>query len=243
MKNIPILMYHHIQHDGKPTVDLSVSAASFNQQMKWMKKNGYVTISLKQMGEALATQQALPPKAMVITFDDGYQSVWDHAKPILDRYQFTATVFIVPEAIGHHNLWDDNKPTPIWPCMNTDQCRQLLEQGWEIGAHGLNHLNLTELDQERQREEVNQSKEQLEERFQQSVTAFCYPFGAWNHQVRQVVQQAGFTTACAISPGTKTVISDPWALRRIYVKGKDRRLDFKRKVSNWYLAYRGWRKR
>jgi peptidoglycan/xylan/chitin deacetylase (PgdA/CDA1 family) len=241
--NIPILMYHNIQNNKLPVTDLSVSLRSFVKQMTWMSKRGYHSISLEQLAKALRGEIKLPPKKVVITFDDAYQSVWQLAKPVLDQLNYTATVFVVPKALGQYNIWDKDKPTPIWPCLEQSHCQQLLDQGWEIGAHGLHHHALTGLDHEQATEEIAGSKTVLEEMFHTKIKSFCYPFGAWNQPVRDLVKQAGFETACAISPGTGTVTEDPWALRRIYVKGKDHLVDFQRKVSNWYLSYRGWRKK
>ena len=188
-------------------------------------------------------QASLPRKPVIITFDDGYQSVWDHAKPVLDQAGFAATVFLVSQAIGKHNIWDLQQSTPILPCMDETTCRRLLADGWEIGSHGLNHLPLPELAPKALNEELIGSKISLEKLFDYSITAFCYPHGAWNKRIQEQVKRAGYQLACATSAKSSSVTDDQWALRRVKVKGSDRLRDFKRKVSNWYLIYRGWRKR
>lgn len=241
--NIPILMYHQLQEQKASISELSVTTKSFLRQMQWLKKKGYDSISVEQLSKALNHQFSLPPKPVIITFDDGYQNVWDLAKPVLDRVGFTATVFLVPQAIGQYNIWDENKSIPIWPCLDKLRCRQLLESGWELGAHGWSHQSLPGLEPEALKQEIAGAKQALEQQFDRPISVFCYPFGAWDQKVKECVIKSGYTTACAISPGTKSVTEDPWALRRIYIKSSDHLSDFKRKVSNWYLRYRGWRKR
>jgi peptidoglycan/xylan/chitin deacetylase (PgdA/CDA1 family) len=241
--NLPILMYHHIQADSPVLYNLTVPLRSFERQIRWLSQEGYETISLERLGRFIRGQDTLPKNPVIITFDDGYQSVWEHAKPVLDQSDFTATVFLVFRAIGRHNIWDLQKSVATLPCMDKATCRQLLYDGWEIGSHGLNHYALTELAPDALSDELTGSKISLEQLFQCRVTAFCYPYGAWNQRIQEHVKRAGYRVACAISPKSASVIDDPWALRRIKVKGSDTLADFRRKISNWYLTYRAWRNR
>ncbi len=241
--NLPILMYHHIQTESPVLSKLTVSLRSFKRQINWLTQKGYETISLERLGGFIQGRDTLPKKPIIITFDDGYQSVWDHAKPVLDQSGFTATVFLVSQAIGQRNIWDLQKSIPILPCMDESTCRCLLDDGWEVGSHGLNHYVLPELAPKALNEELTGSKNALEQLFNCQVTAFCYPHGAWNKRIQEHVKRAGYQVACAISANSASVTDDQWALRRVKVKGSDTLSDFKRKVSNWYLTYRGWRKR
>ncbi len=241
--NLPILIYHHIQTESPTSTRLAVSLRSFKQQISWLSQKGYESISLKQLGNFIQGRNTLPKKPVIITFDDGYQSVWDHAKPVLDQAGFTATVFLVSQAIGKRNIWDLQKSVPILPCMDKATCRRLLDDGWEIGSHGLHHYALPELAPRALTQELSQSKIDLEHQFDCQITAFCYPHGAWNERIQEHVKRAGYQVACATSSKSTSVTGDQWALRRVKVKGTDELSDFKRKVSNWYLTYRAWRKR
>ena len=147
-------MYHHIQTESLVLSRFAVSLRSFKRQIGWLTQKGYETISLERLGSVIQGQETLPRKPVIITFDDGYQSVWDHAKPVLDQSGFTATVFLVSQAIGKRNIWDLPKSTPILPCMDETTCRRLLDDGWEIGSHGLNHLRLPELAPKALNEEI-----------------------------------------------------------------------------------------
>ena len=238
--NLPILIYHNIQTEYPVSTRLAVSLRSFKQQISWLSHKGYESISLKQLGNFIQGWNTLPKKPVIITFDDGYQSVWNHAKPVLDESGFTATVFLVFKAIGKRNIWDLQKSVPIHPCMDKATCQRLLDDGWEIGSHGLNHYALPELASRELTQELTQSKIALEQLFNCQVTAFCYPHGAWNERIQEYVKRAGYQVACATSSNGASVTDDQWALRRVKVKGSDKLRDFKRKVSNWYLTYRAW---
>lgn len=241
--NCPILMYHHIQAEDHAGLDLSVSRRSFERQINWLKAKGYTAVTVARLAAFLHGNSDLPEKPVLITFDDGYQSVWDLAKPVLDRAGYVATVYAVPKALGQYNIWDQNKSTPIWPCMTAETCKQLIASGWEIGAHGFDHQALTALDDRVLNKNLTSARDKLSEQLNEKVTTFCYPFGALNDRVKTAVKEAGYLAACAISPGTSSVTADIWALRRVYVKGPEGLTAFKRKVSSWYLSYRAWRKR
>ena len=241
--NLPILMYHHIQTESLVLSRFAVSLRSFKRQIRWLSQKGYETIPLDRLGRVIQGQDTLPKKPVIITFDDGYQSVWDHAKPVLDQSGFTAVVFLVSQAIGKRNIWDMPKSTPILPCMDETTCRRLLDDGWQIGSHGLNHLRLPDLAPKVLNAEIAGSKIYLEQLLDCEITTFCYPYGAWTNKVQENVKRAGYQMACATSSKSATVTDDPWALRRVKIKGSDKLHDFKRKISNWHLAYRGWRKR
>ncbi|MCD4812156.1 polysaccharide deacetylase family protein [bacterium] len=240
--NLPILMYHKIQ-PPEPNSDLAVSVEAFQDQMACLKRRGFETVSLEQLSRACRDGAALPKRPVVITFDDAYQSVFDYARPVLEAQGFTATVFVVARAIGKDNVWDKGTEVKRDACMDADALKHLAAVGWEIGSHGLNHSNLTRVSDKEISEELVESRSFLGTLFNRPVTVFCYPFGACDQRVRDAAATAGYTTACAISPGTASVTADLMALRRVYVKPSDAISDFKRKISMWYLVYRAWRKR
>jgi len=240
--NLPILMYHKIQ--SAPVGDnLSVPAAVFQQQVAYLKAQGYQTVALTELSKAVRTRASLPKYPVVITFADAYQCVYTAARPILEEFGFTATVFVVSGAVGGHNFWDDGKRIPRESCMLKNELIALSKQGWEIGSHGAMHANLTKVSDEVLAAETKGSRAVLERELDLSIRVFAYPFGAEDRRVRTAVQSAGYQAACAISPGTRSVTANILALRRIYIKPTDSLSDFKRKISKWYLLYRAWRKR
>lgn len=241
--NLPILMYHTLLTQPGRCSDLAVSVQEFQKQIDFLKSQGYQTVSLDRLSRACRGKGDLPPKPVVVTFDDAYACVLETAKPILDRAGFTATVFAVSQAVGRHNFWDDGKKLPAVPCLDGRALQALAAAGWEIGSHGATHVNLAGLAKTDLKREIEGSRQELERILGRPVSVFAYPFGAWDGPAHKVVKQSGYRAACSISPGTPEVTVDLYALRRVYVKGKDSLRGFRRKISPWYLKFRAWRKR
>jgi len=236
-------MYHKIQPRADEHADLAVTVDAFRTQVEFLRRRGYKTLSLAELAQARRLGVSLPRRAVVFTFDDAYASVLEHAKPILDAAGFTATVFVVTQALGRHNFWDDGKNVPRAECLDHTGLQELARAGWEIGSHTATHANLTQLTGEPLARELEQSRRDLEALVNRPINTLSYPFGAWNPEVRTAAEQAGYAAACAISPGTKDVTADLLALRRVYVKPSDSPVAFRRKISGWYLKYRAWKGR
>lgn len=236
--NLPILMYHHLLR-SQPQDQLGVTLPAFASQIQWLAGRGYRTLTLRQLAQACAGAERLPRKPVIITFDDAYQETLDLARPVLAQAGFMATVFVVSRAVGKTNFWDQGQAL----CADSSTLRQLAGQGWEIGSHSQTHAHLPQLDDRSLAAEVLGSRLDLEQLLGAEVLAFSYPFGEASSRVRDAVASTGYETACATSPRTASVTADLLALRRVYVKAGDSPAAFRRKISAWYLAYRGWRRR
>jgi peptidoglycan/xylan/chitin deacetylase (PgdA/CDA1 family) len=241
--NLPILMYHDVVDASSPAGDLEVTLGAFTLQMKELVRQGLKAITLSELAAVLQTRGLRPLKScVVITFDDAYQSVRTAALPVMAGLGLRGVVFAVEQAVGKSNVWDDGKGIPSRSCLNQADLVELMRLGWEIGSHGLTHRNLTQCVSEELQEELQGSRIALTQRLGKPVMSLAYPYGAWNSETRAAAIAAGYATACAIAPATPSVLADPWALRRVYVKGSDSLMDFKRKISWWYLKVRAWQK-
>jgi peptidoglycan/xylan/chitin deacetylase (PgdA/CDA1 family) len=236
--NLPILMYHHLLL-AQPQDQLGVTLPAFTGQIQWLASHGYRTVTLAQLAQACAGSIRLPRKPVVITFDDAYQASLELAQPILSEAGFSATVFVVSHAVGKNNFWDPGQVQ----CADAGQLRQLAGQGWEIGSHSQTHAHLPRLDDRALAAEVLGSRLDLEQVLGAEVLTFSYPYGEWDPRVRAAVASTGYQSACATSPQTASVTADLLALRRVYVKAGDSLAAFRRKISRWYLGYRGFRRR
>ncbi|MEW6517483.1 MAG: polysaccharide deacetylase family protein [candidate division FCPU426 bacterium] len=236
--NLPILMYHHLLLD-QPQDQLGVTLDAFARQVRWLAGSGFHSVSLGRVAAACAGGAPLPKRPVVITFDDAYQASLERAQSVLSGVGFAATAFAVSSAVGKNNFWDDGRV----PCADAGQLRRLAGQGWEIGSHSRTHAHLPRLDDPALAGEIQGSRQDLEQMLGAPVLSFSYPFGEWDRRVRDAVAGAGYWTACATSPQTASVTADLLALRRVYVKAGDSLAAFRRKVSGWYLWYRGWRRR
>jgi peptidoglycan/xylan/chitin deacetylase (PgdA/CDA1 family) len=152
---------------------------------------------------------------MVITFDDGYQSVYREGWPRLKALNFTASVFLVSDHCGGTSRWPGQPASvPASPLLAWDEVQALAREGWEFGAHTRTHPPLTTLGQDAIETEVAGSQDTIRERTGQDVTAFAYPYGAVNAGVANVVRRH-FATAVTTRLGLVTRGCDPYHLPRI----------------------------
>ncbi len=202
---VPILLYHHIG-DSPGNSPYYVSPYAFEQQMYLLRAWGYETISVELMVRAIKEGALLPPKPIILTFDDGSVSVFTNALPIMQKYNFTGTVYLVHNFIGFTNY------------MNAEQIRSLYASGWEVGSHSLSHADLTERP-DRQREEIIDSRRRLEAILGVPVLSFAYPFGAYNADSVQFARQAGYIAAAGLGNETLQRSRNLYYLYRMDVKG------------------------
>jgi peptidoglycan/xylan/chitin deacetylase (PgdA/CDA1 family)/glycosyltransferase involved in cell wall biosynthesis len=214
---LPVLMYHHV--GPRPAAGnrvLTVSPAAFAAQMRWLARNGYTPICMTDWINWCAEAKSLPEKPVLITFDDGYADVFNYAIPVLQRFGFPATIFIVTGLIGMSNEWDQQGGWPALPLMNLEQIREASRGGIEFGAHSRTHRDLTRLPAEQLRSEVEGSADDLIEALGTKPQAFAYPFGAYNDDVREVVRRV-FRVAFTVSEGVNSLATDPHQMNRIGV--------------------------
>ena len=197
-QTIPILMYHQVDSEppkGSPMRGLVVSPLTFARQMAVLNSLGYRG---KSMGDLLPYLKGEKGgKVFGITFDDGYENNLRCALPVLNRYGFSSTCYIVANEIGKTNSWDLERGVLQVPLMNVKQLQAWVDAGQEVGSHTLNHVNLETLSQANQAHEISQSKAQLEALVQQKagIQHFCYPYGGLNITAVQNVRAAGYLTA------------------------------------------------
>ncbi|HEV2034890.1 MAG TPA: polysaccharide deacetylase family protein [Candidatus Dormibacteraeota bacterium] len=177
-----------------------VTIANFESHLRWLAANGFSSVPLSVAGSACdaGITEALPARSVVITFDDGYSDNYDFAWPLLKRYGFTATIFLVSDAVGGYNHFDAGLPGDPIPMLRWDQVREMHAAGIEFGSHTCSHPDsLIRLDDERLRYEVAVSKATLEEGLNTQVEEFSYPHDQLDARVEAAVEAAGYRLACA----------------------------------------------
>jgi peptidoglycan/xylan/chitin deacetylase (PgdA/CDA1 family) len=193
---VPILMYHQIAQRAETNSRLAVSPDAWAEQLAYLQGQGYKTITVADLSVVLSGRGELPDRAVVLTFDDGYEDFHRRALPFLDRYGFTATLFVTTGWIqdaGH--LSAGRRPGQM---LSWTQIREAAEAGIEIAAHGRLHLQLDQLPRKLLREELYTSRTQLEDKLGSPVTGLAYPFGYSNMKVRQVARDLGHDYACEV---------------------------------------------
>ncbi|MFN8386578.1 MAG: polysaccharide deacetylase family protein [Anaerolineales bacterium] len=181
---IPILLYHHIGYSLTDS-EYYVSPDEFANQMNYLFMHGYRTITVEQLTQAIYFGAQLPSRPVLLTFDDGSETVYTEALPVMQTYGFTGTAYIVYNYIGSTRYMDKN------------QIRALYDAGWEIGSHGISHLDLTTRPG-KQEDEVVSSRRRLESYLGVPIRSFAYPFGVYDDTSLHFVKSAGYTSAMGL---------------------------------------------
>ena len=200
---LQILIYHEI---GAGPNGLYVAVQNFEEQMKYLYDNGYTGITLAE-GRALLEGRGNAPagQPVVLTFDDAYRSFIDHAYPVLSKYGFKATVFVIADYTGDPNY------------LSWEQIADIASHGMEIGSHSRTHTLLPTLESTRLNEEIAGSKAVLEQHLGQPVSSFCYPCGEYDQTVIDAVRQAGYQQAVTVKYGWATTQSPALEIPRIRI--------------------------
>ncbi len=233
-------MYHNI---GVPPLrakmkGLYVLPTMFRFQLWFLKKAGFRVVTISEMLECKNSNERLA----AITFDDGYEDFYKNAMPILEQYGYPATVFVVSNLIGRSNLWDTARYGGVSePLMDLKQLREIKAKGIEIGSHSKTHADLSRLDPEGLKVEIEGSKTQLEEALQSPIDLFCYPFGAYTPEAIDLVRQSGYRAAISTKRGSFRAGDNLYELRRIPVRLNTHPILFAYKVLSEHEDRKGRR--
>lgn len=226
MFNIPIITYHKISN--KKEIGLTtVSQSQFDIQMDYLFSSGYQTVLFQDIN----TGNKLPDKPIILTFDDGYENVYQNAIPILEKYGFKSVIFVVTEFIGEYNSWEAVPFQQKFRHLSGDQVTYLKDQGHEIASHGKFHRYLPALDYPELKDEIEGSKIYLESLLGDTIASFCYPYGRYSEKIKSVVKNAGYqyaTTNAKINSGQ----NNPLSLKRRSIYSTDSLRNFETKVTN-----------
>ena len=181
---IPILAYHKIE--DRPDFGVTTRKISdFKEDLHLLKEHGYQTVTFKELDRA----EALPPNPVIITFDDGYESFYTQALPLLLELGLKAVVFIPTAFAGHENDWDVQWGNHRYRHMDKAHIVECHRRGMEIGSHMVHHLYPGFLDDRRLEYELIASKEQLSRWTGDTVISLSYPFGKYNARVVSAASQ------------------------------------------------------
>lgn len=228
---VPILMYHHFGYD-KST--LFVRPDNFTRQMEYLKEKGYRVISLDQLIEGIKEGRKFNRRSVVITIDDGYEDNFIYAYPVLKRYDFPATIFIIANFMGNKVGYMDWKQIKIISWGNIS-----------FGAHTKNEAYLPSLKtRELLWDEIAGSKKIIQKKLGKSVDYFCYPTGGFTEEIKLIVEEAGYKGACTTNRGFAELNKDLYELKRIKITNSDtvKPFHFWAKLSGYYNLFRSRKK-
>lgn len=229
---VPILTYHNI---GYGRGGFFVTPENFIKQMEYIKKNGYQVITLDELVRSIKDKKSLKRNKVVITLDDGYKDNFEYAYPVLKRFGFPATIFIITDLIGKGSMWKGKE------FLNWDEVIAMSKDKISFGGHTKTHFYLGFIKDEKAAfEEVAGSKKAIEQKIGMPADYFCYPGGGFNEKAKALVAQAGYKGACTTNRGFADFNSDVYELKRIKVTNSDmtKPLSFWVKLSGYYNILR-----
>jgi len=247
-QGIPILCYHHVSNvRNREFRRYILPVGVFQRQMRWLKRRGYQAISLDALYDYLDHGAALPPKPVVITFDDGYAELETTATPLLAELGCPHTHFVNSGKLGGTTDWI--KAAPDLPILSEEAIRRTTERfaDWvDFQAHGRGHLQLNRHSAETVRQEVQHSLDVLAPLTGRPIRYLAYPFGEQSAETRQVVRQLPLRCSFTVDRGLCRPGQNMHRLPRVEVFANDLPFEFRFKVrygSSPVATARRWVKR
>jgi len=263
-RKIRILFYHSIDNSGS---GVSTSVEIFERQMAFLKKKGYGTLSMFEYVNNQYHENAPSQKSVIITFDDGFKSIYLHAFPILKRYGFTATIFLATNYIDDSAHWisrdlgliedlilkssakkkdlEKIKQAAGFPLLSWSEITEMSDYGIEFGSHTASHLWLGRTPPEKAREDILRSKAIIGEMLKRPVDWFSYPYSDYTPETQEIVKELGFKAACGGDPRMDRLANDLYGMKRTGPVPVESLFEFKFIFSpayDWYIRMIGWLK-
>lgn len=215
---VPIMMYHHVDEEGKDRAD-TISPERFRQHMEYLKVNGYQVIGLDELVQGIKARQKFPHNTVVITFDDGYEDNFLYAFPILKEYRYPVTIFVCPDFIGKEIRGES--------FLSWEELEIMKNAGISFGSHSMTHAYLPNMSIENMRYEVGESKRILQEQLGVPIKYFAYPIGGFTRNTKNMLQKFGYEAAVTTNRGHDRFDHDIFEINRIRFGERD--------VSSFYM--------
>jgi peptidoglycan/xylan/chitin deacetylase (PgdA/CDA1 family) len=218
---LAILGFHKIGEppSGSWETWFSIPEATFLGHLNYLEEDGWQVIDLAAFLHGLASPESLPERSVVLTFDDGYQSIRHGALTCLRRFGYPAVLFVPTDFIGERNWFDADTGEPEEAICDWDDLRELERYGISVQSHGASHRRFSQLDAEEQETDLSRSKACLEAGLGKPVELLAYPYGdcgADPGRVAGALARAGYRAACLYGGGPNPLpIADPFRLTRL----------------------------
>jgi peptidoglycan/xylan/chitin deacetylase (PgdA/CDA1 family) len=228
---VPILMYHRVSDTGVPELArYRVDPWAFEQQLRFLRQHGYHSVTANDLLAAIRSGEPLRGRPIMLTFDDAYRDFYETAWPLLQKYDFTADVFVVTDKVAGCADWDSSYGEPA-PLMTWDEIETLEAEGIVFGSHLATHRAADCLSTVELLHEGESSRLALETRLGENVRAIAFPFGIHNRRVVNTLKLCGYEIGVTTEYGIAAMWMDPMTLPRVEVEGSDDLATFAWKIE------------
>ncbi len=214
-KDAVILMYHSVADNSS---FFTVTPAEFEKQMAYLKENNFNVVSVSHLVEALENKKQILPKTIVITIDDGYEDNFTNAFPVLKKYNFPASIFLVTDSVGGER---QTSAGLVFKKLSWQQVQEMSATGLiDFYPHTKTHPKLDQVLENAVTEEIRGSKNTVEERMNKTADIFAYPYGRYTPSVVNILKQEGFKAALTVKTGRVKNGDNPFLLKRNSIDSK-----------------------
>lgn len=226
---VPILTYHHVGVPSGMWRLNTVSERSFEYQMNFLKRHGFHVIDFNDLVTGIKEGQEFARDTVVLQFDDGYEDNYKYAFPVLKKYGFPATIFLISDKVGDPDF------------LTWDQVKEMEKYNIKAGAHTRHHVYLPRVSGAQAQDEIAGSKKVIEDHLGHSINFFAYPSGGFTPEDKQILRDAGYKAAVTTNRGKDKFNYDLYELKRIHMNNTDDQysgLVLWFKLSGYYNLFR-----
>jgi peptidoglycan/xylan/chitin deacetylase (PgdA/CDA1 family) len=223
-QRVPVLMYHRVGiAENSWEARYAISPDAFAAHMRALQRKGYRAVGIDALVAWLEGGPTLPGGAMLVTFDDGFRSVREHALPVMEQLGWPFTVFLVSDLIGQEDVWTRtaNPSGATYPLLNADEIRDMQRRGVSFHSHTRSHASLPMLDDVALKDQLAGSRTALEALLGHDVAYLAYPFGHADERVDAATREVGYRAAFSTQSGFNRSDVNRYRIRRIDVYGTD----------------------
>lgn len=218
-EGVPVLMYHSVSSEKGNA--LKVPPEQLDEQFKYLKENGYTLISLDDLYNYLENNAEIPEKSIVLTFDDGYEDNYTALFPLLKKYGFRATVFVITGYVDK-----------VGGYLTSSQLKEMNDYGVDLESHTVNHDHLKTLSKDKQLATLTESKAFLEKLLNKKINYIAYPYGEYNNDTLECAKEAGYKLALTTDGRWAMKKNGIFSLDRVYISSQFSMDVFKDRISN-----------
>lgn len=228
---ILVLGYHKVVvPSGHNKVDhyknyLEVSHREFENQLKFLRNEGFDNMTPEQLNQAFNSRKAPPGKHVLFTFDDGYKSIITQAYPLMKKYGFTGTVFLNSSTVGKL-IWTNDH-------ISLEDLRFLLSEGWSLGNHTCSHIKLDQSSNLEIREQISSCQNYIDGIFPQGILLFAYPSGFHSKKIISTLKQLRFNLAFTTHNGPVRIKDSRFMVNRYFPLYLEKLARFKERVRSF----------